>query len=124
MEIKLKKISVWLLGMFFIVAGINHFLMPDFYLPLIPPYIPFPQVVNSVAGLVEIILGVTVLLPNYRAITSKGIILLLILFIPSHVHFILIGSCVENGLCVHPAIAWLRLVVIHPLLIFWAWKSK
>lgn len=124
MEIKLKKLSVLLLGIFFIVAGINHFLMPDFYLPLIPPYIPFPQMVNYLAGIAEIFLGIVFLVPKYRPIASKGIILLLVLFIPSHVHFILIGSCVENGLCVHPAIAWLRLVVIHPLLIFWAWKSQ
>lgn len=124
MEIKLKKLSVLLLGIFFIVAGINHFLMPDFYLPLIPPYIPFPQMVNYLAGIAEIFLGIVFLVPKYRPIASKGIILLLVLFIPSHVHFILIGSCVENGLCVHPAIAWLRLVFIHPLLIFWAWKSQ
>ena len=49
------------------------------------------------------------------------IIVLLIFFIPSHVYFIKIGSCVPNGLCVNPIIGWLRLVIVHPILILWAW---
>lgn len=121
METTIKKWATLLLGIFFIVAGINHFVMPGFYYPLIPDYIPFPVLVNYSSGLMEIMLGMGALTKRYRSYASKGILILLLLFIPSHVHFIMIGSCVEEGLCVHPAIGWLRLVIIHPLLMAWAW---
>ena len=46
---------------------------------------------------------------------------MLIAFIPSHIWFIEIGSCVEGGLCVDEWISWLRLLIIHPVLIYWAY---
>ncbi len=124
MAIKIKKTAVFLLGIFFIVAGINHFVMPEFYYPLIPDYLPFPVWINYLAGLAEFILGLSMMIPGSRYYAATGIVVLMVLFIPSHVHFIYIGSCVEDGLCVHPAIAWIRLVLIHPLLILWAWWCR
>ena len=38
-----RKISFYLLVGFYLFAGINHFLDPDFYYPLIPPYFKFPD---------------------------------------------------------------------------------
>ena len=124
MAINLKKPATFLLGAFFIVAGINHFVMPEFYYPLIPDYFPFPVLINYLSGIVEILLGIGLFVNRIRYYAALGIVILMVLFIPSHVHFIVIGSCVEDGLCVHPAIGWLRLVVIHPLLILWAWWCR
>ncbi|MGY8982552.1 MAG: hypothetical protein ACKVJ9_08955, partial [Cytophagales bacterium] len=59
---------------------------------------------------------------KYQKIGALGIVILLICFIPSHVYFIQIGSCVTDGLCVAPWMGWLRLIIVHPLLIFWAWN--
>ena len=124
METTIRKWAAHLLGIFFIVAGINHFVMPSFYYPLIPDYLPFPLLINFISGLLEIVFGVGILIKKVRALAAKGIFILLILFIPSHVHFIVIGSCVEGGLCVHPVIGWIRLVIVHPLLMVWAWKAR
>ena len=124
MAINLKKPATFLLGAFFIVAGINHFVMPEFYYPLIPDYFPFPVLINYLSGIVEILLGIGLFVNRIRYYAAMGIVILMVLFIPSHVYFIVIGSCVEDGLCVHPAIGWLRLVVIHPLLILWAWWCR
>lgn len=115
------KAITYILGAFFIIAGSNHFVNPEFYLPLIPPYIPFPSVVNSVSGILEILLGAGLFLPKWRTFSAWGIIVLLWLFIPSHVYFIQIGSCIPEGLCVPPWVGWLRLIIIHPLLIIWAY---
>ena len=35
---------------FYVLAGINHFLNPKFYLKIIPPFLPFPQLVNRASG--------------------------------------------------------------------------
>lgn len=121
---KLQSIALKTLSIFFIVAGINHFVMPDFYYPLIPEYLPYPNLINVISGLFEVIFGIGLLSITTRLFSAWGIIIFLILFIPAHVHFIQLGSCIEGGLCVDPIIGWARLIVIHPLLIFWAFKVK
>ncbi|TKS56830.1 hypothetical protein FCN74_05450 [Mesohalobacter halotolerans] len=109
---------------FYLVAGSYHFINPPFYKGLIPTYLPFPEVINYTSGVLEILLAIGVALPQLRRYAVYGIITLLILFIPSHIYFIQIGSCVEHGLCVSPWISWTRLLLIHPLLIYWAWKVR
>ncbi|WP_297337431.1 hypothetical protein [Algoriphagus sp.] len=117
---KIYKAGFFLLSFFYIAAGINHFVSPEFYLPLIPDYLPMPRTLNAWAGFFELVLGIGLLLPNYRRKAIWGIIILLLFFVPSHIYFIQIGSCIEGGLCVPDWVAWVRLVVIHPLLVYWA----
>lgn len=116
----IQKLLTYALGLFFIVAGVNHFIQPDFYYPLIPDYLPWPKFINLISGVLEVLLGLGILLPSSRKVSAAGILVLMVLFIPSHIYFIQIGSCVEDGLCVPEWLAWLRLVLIHPLLILWA----
>ena len=106
---------------FYLFAGVNHFIHPDFYYGLIPDYLPFPEFINITSGVLEVVFAIVILIPHLRKISTNGIILLLIAFIPAHIYFIKIGSCVEGGLCVAPWIAWVRLILIHPLLMLWAW---
>jgi uncharacterized membrane protein len=115
-----KYLRLFLIA-FYLFAGSYHFINPDFYLGLIPDYLPFPEFINYASGIVEIFLGIGVAIPKYRKVSVYGIIILLLLFIPSHVYFIQNGSCIQGGLCVSPLISWSRLLIIHPLLIYWAW---
>jgi uncharacterized membrane protein len=119
-----KKAIAISLGLFFVVAGLNHFVNPGFYLPLIPGYLPFPDAINVLSGAIEIVLGAALFFSATRKVAAFGVIALLVAFVPSHVHFIEIGSCVAGSLCVPAWVAWLRLVVIHPLLILWAYRAS
>lgn len=121
----LQKVIIHALGYFYVVAGVNHFLTPDFYLPLIPPFFSNPERINVIAGVAELLLGLGVLYFPTRKRAAWGILVLLVCFIPSHVYFIQVGSCIRDGLCVPPIVGWLRLVLIHPILLYWAfWVSK
>ena len=115
-------ISKYSCFLFYLSAGINHIISPDFYIDLIPNYLPHPHIINLLSGLIEITLSLLLLSPKYIKIGAWGIIVLLIFFVPSHIYFIKIGSCVPNGLCVNPIIGWLRLIIVHPILILWAWN--
>lgn len=117
------SLRYFLIG-FYLFAGSYHFVNPDFYYDLIPDYLPYPKLINYTSGVLEILLALGVVFPKTRLIAAKGIIILLLLFVPSHVYFIQIGSCIENGLCVPEWLGWVRLVVIHPLLILWAWVIR
>lgn len=111
----------WLLVAFYLFAGINHFWHPDFYLPLIPPYLPAPDLINWASGIIEILLALGVAYAPTRRLAVWGILAMLLAFVPSHWYFIQIGGCVSDGLCVPLWVAWLRLLLIHPFLLLWAW---
>ncbi|MGY6562152.1 MAG: DoxX family protein [Luteibaculaceae bacterium] len=116
------KFAPVIFGLVFILAGINHFVMPQFYLPLIPDYLPFHAEINYLSGFLEIVLGLLYLLPSSRKVGGWGIFVLLALFIPSHWHFIQIGSCLDESLCVSPIISWVRLILVQPLLMYLSLK--
>ncbi len=121
----IKKISLYLQAFFYIFAGLNHFINPAFYFPLIPDYLQeLSGFINSFLGVIEIGFGILLVFPGSRKRAALGLVLMLIAFIPSHVYFIQIGSCIDGGLCVPGWIGWSRLVVIHPLLILWAWSVR
>jgi uncharacterized membrane protein len=122
---KVKIALRWLLIVFYFVAGVNHFLNPAFYLPLIPSYLPNPEILNLASGVVEILLAMGVATTKYRKASVILIILMLIAFIPSHVYFIQEGACMgEPSLCTPLWVAWIRLFPIHPLFMLWAWYVK
>ncbi len=121
---QMKKAAFWLLVAFYLFAGANHFINPSFYSGLIPPYLPWHDLINIVSGIAEIVLAGLLLLPRTRIFAAKGIIVLLIAFIPAHVYFIKINSCIPDGLCVPQWLGWVRLVLIHPLLMAWAWWCR
>lgn len=124
LPIKLKNVLRYVLIVFMLVAGLNHFIHPEFYYPLIPSYLPLIKLINLLSGISEVIAALMLLHPEYRNWGAIGIIVLLILFIPSHVHFIQMGACVPKGLCTPVWLAWVRLLLIHPLLIYWAWYIR
>ena len=121
----IRNLSLWLQSVFYVFAGINHFIQPEFYEGLVPDYIPFDfATINNLSGIVEITLGLGLFMPSTRKWASIGIITMLIAFIPSHIWFIQIGSCVPSGLCVPDWVAWARLLLVHPILIGWAWMHR
>jgi uncharacterized membrane protein len=121
MQSKIYKAGFYLLVVFYGVGGINHFINLEFYLPLIPDYLGDKSLINTLAGLAELILAGGLLIRKTRKLAVYGILLMLIAFIPSHVYFIQIGGCVPDGLCAPVWVGWVRLVIIHPLLMLWAW---
>jgi len=115
----LKKISLVLLIIGYVAAGINHFRIPQFYIGIIPAYMPFPNILNTLAGVLEIACGLGLILKSTRKYAAWGIVLLLIAFIPVHTAM-LSGHTELNGKHVEPVWAWVRLF-FQPVLIVWAW---
>ena len=116
-----KTFFLVLLIMLYVFAGINHFWHPAFYLRLIPRYLPNHALVNMIAGGAELVFGIMLIFPRLRKWAAYGIIAMLVAFIPSHVYSISLAGCSTNEWCTPLAISWVRLFVIHPFLIAWAW---
>lgn len=70
----------------FIAAGIGHFVATDFYLKIMPPYLPLHLPIVLVSGVIEIVLGILLLVPRYSRLAAWGIIALLIAVFPANIH--------------------------------------
>lgn len=86
---KFKIVMRYLLAVFFIAAGMNHFVHPGFYLRMMPPYLPWHEAVNYLSGSAEILLGALVLFPQYTRLAGYGLIALLIAVFPANLHMAL-----------------------------------
>lgn len=90
-RLSLKTLFRLLLGLFFIVAGVNHFLNPQVYVGMIPPYLPYPEVLNLVSGAAEVAGGVGILMPRFRRWAGWGLVALLVAIFPANLHLALNG---------------------------------
>ena len=107
----------WLLGLLFVAAGVNHFLMPDTYVAIVPPYLPWPLVLVYLSGVAEVALGVMLLIPRYQPLAAWGLIALLIGVFPANLHMALNPERFPD---IPPAALWIRLP-LQGVLIAWAY---
>lgn len=106
----------YLFGLLFIVAGFTHFTKPKMYLRIMPPYIPAHKTMVMLSGIAEMALGFLLLNPDTQATAARGIIILLILFIPVHIYML---QNEKASMKLPKWILWLRLAIQFAL-IYWA----
>ena len=75
---RLRTFALWLLAVFFTLAGLNHFLNPGLYLGLMPPYLPWHRELILISGVAEMAGGLAVLVPRLRIAAGWGLIVLLV----------------------------------------------
>ena len=111
-----KSVLRVVFGLFFVAAGVNHFLSTDFYLRMMPTYLPLHLELVQISGVAEVVLGVLLLVPDQAAVAAWGLIALLIAVFPANVHMALHPEAFPQfGVTA----LWLRLP-IQAVLIAWA----
>lgn len=81
-----KQILKWIFAAAFILAGANHFINPNFYLKIMPPFLPAPLFLNYLSGVFEIVFGVLLLIPKFTRIAAYGLIALLFAVFPANIY--------------------------------------
>ena len=80
----IKLILTFLFGAFMVFGGVNHFLKPAMFFPFIPDFLP-KEIVNYLAGIAEIVVGVCACIPKFRSQGTLGILILMVVFLPLHI---------------------------------------
>lgn len=111
------KLSLAFMSIFYIIAGTLHFIATDFYLKLMPPYIPYHKAMVYISGLAEILLGFGLLGKKTRRISAWGIIALLVAVFPANIHAY-VNNVDVFGL---PRWALFLRLPLQGLLIYWAY---
>ncbi|MFP2928305.1 DoxX family protein [Pyxidicoccus sp. 3LG] len=73
-------------GLFFVGAGVMHFVMPARYEAMIPPQLPSPAFWVFLSGVLEVAGGLGLLLPRTRRLAAMGLIALLLAILPANIH--------------------------------------
>ena len=81
-----KSILIVISSIFYTITGIKHFIESDYFLSIIPPYLPFHIELVYISGFFEILFGLMILFPKYRYYGSIGLILLLIAIFPANIY--------------------------------------
>ena len=76
----INKLLIYVYVVFFISAGVNHFLNPQFYDAIVPDFIPFPRLVHQITGVIEIFLPLFLLTRFRKEAALLMIIFLVILY--------------------------------------------
>ena len=77
------------MSILYMLAGINHFVIPAFYLKIMPWYFPWPAHLVYLSGIAEFVLGVLILIQKTRFLAIWCIITMLLLFLSVHVQMII-----------------------------------
>lgn len=97
-----------LFALFFILAGVMHFIRPDFYVRIVPPFLPHPLALVNFSGAAEILGGIGLLIPGLRRLAGLGLILLLIAVFPANI-YMLAQNLQEEGFSLESVLLALRL---------------
>ena len=81
----ITKILIYVYVIFFIGAGINHFLNPQFYDAIVPDFIPYPRLVHQFTGVLEIVTPF-ILLTKFRKEAALFMIIFLVLIYAANLY--------------------------------------
>lgn len=105
------------MALIYVLAGINHFFHPAFYLSIIPKILPYPLFLVYLSGAFETVLGLLLFPKKTRRTAAWGIILLLLAVFPANIQMSL--TYYQNN---HPDF-WITLLrlPLQFILIYWAY---
>jgi uncharacterized membrane protein len=113
-----KRAWRWLVGLLFMAAGANHFIVPKPYVSMMPAFLPAHALLVQISGVAEILGGMGVLLASTRRLAGWGLILLLVAVFPANLNAALHGW---PGVSVPGWVLWCRLP-LQPLFIWWVYR--
>ena len=122
---KVKAILRWVLTVFMVAAGLNHFLSPEPYLGMMPAEIPerFHVLLVDISGIAEMAGGLGLILPATRRLAAWGLIALYVAIFPANLNM----AINHLPLGTKPIDAWLlwARLPLQLLLIVWSfWYTR
>ncbi len=97
-----------------------HFVRPDFYLKIMPPYLPWHLELVYLSGFIELALGILLLVLRLSRWAAWGIIALLIAVFPANIYLYQHQEIIPGT----PFLHFLRLP-LQAVLILWAfWHTR
>jgi len=114
-----RALSLVLLSLFFIGIGLSHFFDTDFYLHIMPPFMPFHLGLVYVSGVLEIVGGIGIYFPRLRRWVGACLMLLLVAVYPVNIYMAVYPALFPEF---SPTFLYIRLA-LQFVFLFWVYKT-
>ena len=105
----------------FMFGGITHFTNPDFFVAIMPPYLPWHLEIVYVSGVFEIIFAAMLLFPGTRQLAGNLLIALTLAVTPANIHMWMNPELFPD---VEPMFLTIRLIIQVILLAIIWWSTR
>ncbi|MFN6473259.1 MAG: DoxX family protein [Nostoc sp. SerVER01] len=108
-----------ILSIAIIFVGVTHFLIPEPYVKIMPPQLPYPLELVYLSGFYEILGGIGLLVPPVSQAAAWGLIALFIAVFPANINMAVNHIKLEYI----PNSPWVHVIRLpfQAVLIAWAW---
>ncbi|MDZ8023770.1 MAG: DoxX family protein [Nostoc sp. DcaGUA01] len=108
-----------ILAIAIIFVGVTHFLIPEPYVKIMPPQLPYPLELVYLSGFYEILGGIGLLVPPVSQAAAWGLIALFIAVFPANINMAVNHIKLEYI----PDSPWVHVIRLpfQAVLIAWAW---
>jgi len=121
--VRFKTALGFFFALFFVLAGIMHFVQDDVFAAIVPPLLPFPKLIVWVTGIMELILAVSLVLPKYRTISGLLFMPYLLAVLPPIFTWRWRIS-LWGEMAATPTALWIRAALQFPLTAIILWVSE
>ena len=118
-----KNITIYILSVMYIIIGIKHFTSLEYFINIMPPFIPFKEFAVYFTGIIEIFGGLLLLSKSTRKIGAFLIITLLFIVFPANI-YLYISEVPRELLDITKNQALIRMPFQIPLMILAYWHSQ
>ncbi len=119
-----KILTIFVMSFFYIYVGIRHFMEPEWFVQIMPPFLPYHFELVYLSGFFEILFGIMLLFKRTRALACFLIILLLVAVYPANI-YLAFNEVPQQALGISSFMAsWVRLPMQFILIGLAYWHSK
>ena len=124
----LRALVRLLLAAFFAVAGVLHFTMTDAFATIVPPALPFydvigPDLIVQITGVMEIAFAAGLLHPATRRATGWALAAYLLAVLPANIYMAM-ERIPLGGQSLSDAVLWGRVALQFPLIAVVVWSTE
>ena len=106
MRMDLKFITILIMSCFYMNVGLKHFVVPEWFLQIMPPNFPHHYQAVYWSGFFELLFGFLLINPKTRFIAGWGVIFVMITVFPANLYLAVNDGAVMG---ISKELAWGRL---------------
>ncbi|MHA3704691.1 DoxX family protein [Jatrophihabitans sp. YIM 134969] len=120
-ERRATSVLSWALGILLLVTGTDHFLSPSGFEAIVPRALGSPAFWVAASGVAELLVAVGLLVRPTRRLAALAAVVLFVVVFPANVQMALDSGDGTPGWTHVPWVAWARLPLQIPLIVWAGW---
>ncbi|MDC0304124.1 DoxX family protein [Flavobacteriales bacterium] len=120
---KIKLATIYIMALLYLSVGLKHFTDVDFFLSIMPDYIPWHKELVYLSGFFELLLALLLVNKPTRKYAAMALIALLLAVFPANI-YLYTSEVAQEALGTTPKDALIRMPFQIPLILFACWHGQ